>query len=288
MAKRLLISFAHPDDESFGVGGTIARYVDEGVEVYLLCATNGDAGEVPEEMLDGYESVVELRLAELDCAAEKLGLQRVFKLGYKDSGMKGSETLNDPDCLWQKWHNSPDEITRQVVEVIRQVRPQVVITFNEYGGYGHPDHIAIHRATMEAFKLVGDPDYVTAEQKPYQPQKLYYHHFSTLMLRIGIMIMRLQGKNPRKFGRNEDIDLQAIVDNVQPAHAKINIRNYYRAWQEASACHVSQGGGTGGGNLMMRLMQWWQSRKQGFTRVHPAPKHDKVDEDDLFDRVILD
>src|SRR5436309_1317223 len=148
--RRLLISYAHPDDESFGLGGLIARYVAEGVEVSLICATSGERGTVKEEFLKGYDSVKELRLAELDCAAEKLKLKHIVKLGYKDSGMMGSETSNDADCLWQA---TEDDVTRRVVEVIRDLKPQVVVTFNKYGGYGHPDHIAIQRATTKAFPL---------------------------------------------------------------------------------------------------------------------------------------
>ena len=94
--RRLLISFAHPDDESFGLGGLITLYVAEGVEVYLICATNGDVGTVSPEMLNGYNSIKELRLAELDCASRKLGFSKVFKLNYKDSGMPGSDTTRDP------------------------------------------------------------------------------------------------------------------------------------------------------------------------------------------------
>ena len=155
---------AHPDDESFGYGGLVSRTSREGVQVYLIVSTNGDVGTVAPEFLNGYNSIAELRLAELDCAAEKLGFKEVFKFGYKDSGMMGSETSKDPDCSWQA---PREEMARKVVEVIREVRPQVILTFNKYGGYGHPDHIAIQRATTEAFSLAGDADYHTQGLAPY-------------------------------------------------------------------------------------------------------------------------
>ena len=138
--RRLLIAVAHPDDESFGYGGLITRYISEGVDVYAIVSTDGGAGTVAPEFLNGYNSVSELRLAELDCAAEKLGFKKVFKFGYKDSGMMGSETSKDPACSWQA---PREELARKVVEVIREIQPQVIVTFNKYGGYGHPDHIAI-------------------------------------------------------------------------------------------------------------------------------------------------
>ena len=83
-------------------------------------------------------------------------LRRCSSLHYRDSGMMGSETSEDERCLWATWNREPESVTKRVVEVIREIRPQVVITFNKYGGYGHPDHIAIQRATTEAFKLAGD------------------------------------------------------------------------------------------------------------------------------------
>ncbi|MDX1993747.1 MAG: PIG-L family deacetylase [bacterium] len=281
--RRLLIAFAHPDDESFGLGALIAKYVKAGVDVYYICATNGDVGTVSPELLEGYESIRALRLAELDCASEILGFKQVFKFGYKDSGMMGSTENSDPDCLWCTWNTTPADVTRRVVEVIREVRPQVVITFNKYGGYGHPDHIAIQRATTEAFTLAGDAAYQTDGQQPFQPQKLYYNNIPTLMLRIGIALMRLRGKDPRKLGRNQDIDLLKILENVEPSHTRVDVSAYLDDWDRASACHVSQGGGRAG--FFPRWLRKRMGIRQGFTRVSPAPGHNRVDEYDLFAHV---
>lgn len=282
-ARRLLLSLAHPDDESFGSGGLIARYVAEGAEVSYICATNGDVGTIKPEFLQGFNSVAERRLMELDCASAKLGLKHVVKLGYKDSGMMGSETSQDSACLWQ----APQaEVTCRVVEVIRELQPQVVITFNKYGGYGHPDHIAIQRATTEAFFLAGNASYLTSGLFPYTPQKLYYTSVPTNVLRVGIAWLRLQGKDPRKMGVNQDIDLQAVLDNVEPAHAHIDIRNYYTVWDEANACHQSQLGGRSMSipNWLRKLLAPWQS----LTRVHPKPAADRIIEHDLFDGVRIE
>lgn len=281
--RRLLFALAHPDDESFGYGGVIARYVAEGVDVYLICSTNGDAGTVAEEFLAGHDSVAALRLAELDCAAAKLGLKQVFKLGYKDSGMMHSETSRDPACSWQA---PPEELARRVVEVIRQVRPQVVVTFNEYGGYGHPDHIAIQRATALAFSLAGDPAYITPGLEPYQPQKLYHSSIPTLMLRLTIARLRLAGKDPRRVGRNADIDLVAVLDHVEPTTTLVNVSDYLKVWDAASACHASQ---LGGGFVRLPLfVRRLFAARQAFTRVHPPPARPRVDEYDLFSGVALD
>ena len=280
-SRRLLFSLAHPDDESFGSGGTIARYVAEGVDVYYICATNGDMGTVAPEMLNGYNSIPELRLAELDKAAEVLGFKKVFKFGYKDSGMMNSESSNDPSCLWQA---PREEVTRRVVEVIREVKPQVVVTFNKYGGYGHPDHIAIQRATTDAFTLAGDPNYDTG-QPPYKPQKLYYTSIAVRMLRLMLPYMRLRGIDPRRVGKNNDIDFVAILENVEPAHTRVNVSDYLDTWDRARDCHASQ---LGGGPPRIRFFRKALSGNQGFTRVYPIPERNRVDEHDLFAGVELD
>lgn len=279
---RLLISYAHPDDESFGLGGLIAKYVALGVQVDLICATNGDVGTIAPENMRGFATIAEVRLAELDCAAAKLGLHEVVTLGYKDSGMMGAPSNGDPTCLW----SAPlDDVTRRVVEVLRRLRPHVVITFNRYGGYGHPDHIAIQRATTEAFRLSGDPTYETG-QAPYAPQKLYYSNIVKWQLQLGILRTRLQGKDPRRLGRNQDIDLMAIIDHVEPTHAAIDVSPYFEAWDDASQCHTSQlGGGFPRLPMWLRkvLLPW-----QGFTRIHPAPPANRIDERDLFAGVTVD
>lgn len=282
--RRLLIALAHPDDEAFGYGGLISKYVAQGIDVYLIVSTDGGAGTVAPEFLEGYSSVAELRLAELDCAAQKLGFRKVFTFGYKDSGMMGSETSKDPDCSWQA---PPETLARRVVEVIREVRPQVVFTFNKYGGYGHPDHIAIQRATTDAFHLAGDSNYETEGQAPYQPQRLYYSAFPTTLMRWNIWRVRLKGQDPRRLGRNKDIDIVKILENAEPVHATVDVSDYLEAWDEASACHASQ---LGGGS-MPQLPMWLRRRvrgKQGFTRVYPPPTRSGVDEHDLFENVTLD
>ena len=287
--KRVLISYAHPDDESFGNGGLIAKYVAEGADVYLICATDGDVGTIPEEMQGQYDSVRELRLSELDCANEILKFKKMFLFHYRDSGMMGSETSQDERSLWATWNREPESVTKRVVEVIREIRPQVIITFNKYGGYGHPDHIAIQRATTEAFTLAADENYLTDGQQAYQAQKLYYSSIPSAFLKFALFIMKLRRQDTKHMGRNKDIDFDAILDHVEPTHTKVNIEDYLDQWDAASACHKSQGGG--GGGFFGRFPKWLQRRlrgKQGFTRVYPRPSVDIVDEADLFDNVTLD
>lgn len=286
--QRLLISFAHPDDEAFGMGGAIARYADAGTEVTLICATNGEAGDIPAGFLHGQQTVSELRLGELACAAETLGIQQVYSFGYRDSGMMNTPDNDHPESLWQ----APEEkLVGQIVEIIRQKRPQVVVTFDPYGGYGHPDHIAIYRATRKAFHAAGQvdqyPEQLANGLTPYQPQKLYYTMFPRILIRVSVTIARLLGRDPRRMGSNHDMDLVAVLDATLPSHARLDVRKYYDAWMTASACHASQQSPRTSLPLplvLQRRIFGWQS----FHRAWPEVNGSKSQENDLFAGCQLD
>ena len=279
--RRLLISFAHPDDESFGLGAAIPKWIDDGVDVYLICATNGDVGTVPQHLQGKHKTVADLRLSELECARLYLDFKDVFLLDYRDSGMTGSETSRHPDSLCYQWEHHPECVTKTVATVMRQIRPQVVVTFNRYGGYGHPDHIAIQRATECAFHCLRKD----SAPETLKPQKLYYAAFPTVALWARIVTARLKGQDPRRMGINKDIDIVKVLDHVEATHARIPIAQYLDNWEQASRCHASQGGGR-----ITRTARWLRRilySKQGFTRAFPMPNHSRVDEDDLFDGVFL-
>lgn len=273
--RRLLAVFAHPDDETFGAGGTLALYAQRGVAVHLVCATRGEVGEAPPD-LKGFPTVGAMRESELRCAAEILGLAGVHFLGYRDSGMPGSPDNTHP----QAFAAAPlEETARATALYIRKLRPQVVVTFDPIGGYRHPDHIAAHRATVEAFRLAADPAWTFAGSEPYQPQKLYFHNFPHGFLRWGVRLLRLLGRDPSHFGKNRDIDLAALVNVDYPTHAKIDIRTVLGIKEKASACHSSQGGGG------MASAQRWIARlfgaSESFTRAYPLPPPSRL-ERDLF------
>jgi LmbE family N-acetylglucosaminyl deacetylase len=239
MRNTLLAVFAHPDDESFGPGGTLAKYAREGVEVWLVCGTDGAAGSIEAGLLAGYAGPGQVRAAELCCAALELGLAGIDWFGYRDSGMAGAPDNQHPDCLVQ----APlDQVTGQIVASIRRHRPQVVICDNEFGGYGHPDHIKLHQATVAAFAASADPDRYPESGPPHQVQRLYFTAFNPGVLKAVVRLMPLLGRDPHKFGRNGDIDLTKIVSWETPVHARIDVRQYYDVKQRASACHRSQGG----------------------------------------------
>jgi LmbE family N-acetylglucosaminyl deacetylase len=279
--KRLLAVFAHPDDESFGPGGTLAQYAQSGVEVHLICATRGEVGNIPEALKGKENSVAELREAELRCAAYQLGLEKVHFLDYRDSGMSGSEENSHPTCLAQ----APiDEVAEKITQLIRQIEPQVVITFDPQGGYFHPDHIAMHDATVVAFHASGNPEQFPGELPPYQPQKLYFTTFPVKLLRTALRITQLFGRDPTKWGRNNDIDLIKITENDFPVHARINTSAVAKVKQRAAECHASQLEGGPSRRGLLGLFFRIADRRETFTRAHP-PAPEGTNEQDLFEGI---
>jgi LmbE family N-acetylglucosaminyl deacetylase len=172
---RLLAVFAHPDDESFSSGGSLAKYATEGVAVALLCATRGEAGQIADPSLATRESLGAVREAELRSACQALGIAAPHFLDYRDSGMAGTPDNEHPACLLRA---DPVEAIGKIVWWIRRLRPQVVLTSDPQGVYGHPDHIAIHRFTVAAFRAAGEsdqyPQHFSRGVEPYTPGKLYY------------------------------------------------------------------------------------------------------------------
>ena len=262
--------FAHPDDESFGPGGTLARYSAEGVAVHVIIATDGIAGSVEGSIhLQTHESLAQVRSKELTNAAVALGVTSIWSLPYRDSGMRGSPDNDHPQALMRQ----PLEHTvNEVLFYLERLRPQVVITHDPWGGYGHPDHIRCCAATTAAFYLA------------QSPQKLYYTAYDKRYTRVMARLMPLWGLNPRALGRNKDINLIEISSWETPIHAKLNIERYQPAKLAASKAHASQysGGPTWAqklpGFLRRRLLMF-----ESFTRAFPAPG--AVVEGDLFQGV---
>lgn len=266
----LLSVLAHPDDESFGMGGTLAFYAQRGVAVHLICATRGEAGDVDEPYLQGFRSKAERRESELRCAAMKLGLAGVHFLGYRDSGMPGSPDNQHPQALF----NAPlEQVAAQVAHAIRELRPQVVLTFDPIGGYKHPDHIAVHKATVRACDLAGQADYQDG-LPPHRPEKLYYYTIPKGLLRLTVRVMPLFGRDPRHFGRNGDVDLTTLVKEGDfPIHAVIDYSSVAQAKDDATECHESQ---LGAPSLRRGPMRWAQmliGRKEHFMRAYPPPEN---------------
>ena len=278
MKRKILSVLAHPDDESFGMGGTLAKYAANGVEVYLICATRGEAGEVDPEYLEDYASIAELRENELNCAVKELGIESVRMLEYRDSGMTGSVDNKNPRALI----NAPlDQVAGEIADIIRDIQPQVVLTFDPIGGYRHPDHIFIHEAATKGFSLAGDQSYEST-YPPYQPARLYYHTIPRYFIRFNVRLLKLLGKDPSKYGKNKDIDLTQMAGDEFPVHARINYSEFNDKKAAASACHASQGG-HGLTRGFVRWLSWLLGARSAdqFMQAYPEPDQ-MVLKEDLF------
>ena len=263
------------------MGGTLALHSQRGVQTHLICATRGEAGEVDPQYLEGFSSIAERRESELRCAAGILGLSGVYFLDYRDSGMPGSPDNQHPNALVAQ---PIDVVALKIARLIRQIQPQVVVTFDPIGGYKHPDHIAIHKATVLAFHLAGDPSF-SSNLSPYKPQKLYYHTISKAFLRISVLVIRLLGKDPHRFGRNGDIDLQSIVSEGDfPTHARINCQSVIETKNAAASCHTSQLGGSLPRRGLIARLSRKASYTETFMRAIP-PADRRLVESDLFSGV---
>lgn len=217
---RLLCVLAHPDDESLGMGGTLARYASEGVDTYLLTATRGERGWFGEEKDNpGLHALGKMREAELRCAAETLGIREVHFMDYIDGELD----------------QAPYEAAvSKIVSHLRRVKPDVVITFAPDGAYGHPDHIAISQFATAAVVCAADPSYADSSPEPHRTSKLYYmawpeRKWQAYQSAFGDLIMHVDG-----------IDRRAIPWPDWAVTTVIDTSDYWSSVWHAVSCHRSQ------------------------------------------------
>lgn len=265
MTRTLLALFAHPDDEAFGTGGTLARYAAAGADVTLVCATRGEVGEIAEGVDATPETLGQVREAELRCAAATVGVRGLIFLGYRDSGMAGTPENEDP----RAFVNAPaGVVVPQLVGIIRRVRPQVVVTFEPNGGYGHPDHIAIHRHTVAAFHAAADPARHPEQGPGWQAARLFYTAIPRSFFRRLRDELAALGVDTSDFARFEDGAVGWPDDKV---NVTIDVADTVEAKWSALGCHRTQ---FGPGNLFRRLPEPLVKQmmsQEHFALAWPAP-----------------
>ena len=237
LEKRLLACFAHPDDEAFPIGGSLAAHSSRGVNIRLITATSGEEGEVRSPGLAIPDGLGSLRREELSCSVHTLGLQSHHVLGYRDSGMAGTSANNLPEAFI----NIPqEEIIGILVREIRTFRPQVVLTFEPGGLYGHPDHIAICKHATKAFHTANDvsiyPEQLIEGLEPFQPDRLYYsarpQGFRTSMA-LKLQAAGIDFPMPTIERANDGIDPDEI-------HLEVNVSDQLDQKMGSILCHKSQ------------------------------------------------
>ncbi|MFJ4650500.1 PIG-L family deacetylase [Nocardia sp. NPDC088792] len=255
---------AHPDDEVIGTGGVFARYAGEGIRTVLVTCTNGEQGDAPGGIKPGEpghdpNAVRAQRLSELQESATLLGIEHVELLGYHDSGMVGWDANNDPESFW----NVPvAQSAARLADLMRHYRPQVVVTYDENGNYGHPDHIQANRITLAAAAATEIPD------------KLYYATIPREPSREMFETLRANGltdfEPPEDFGTPMEL-ITTVIDVAAYAKRKL----------KALEAHSSQADSMPFLHMPAELQQAMfgtESFVRHYNRVAAAPAH----ESDLF------
>jgi N-acetyl-1-D-myo-inositol-2-amino-2-deoxy-alpha-D-glucopyranoside deacetylase len=242
-ARRLLLVHAHPDDETIGNGATMAMYAAQGAHVTLVTCTLGEEGEVLVPELEHLaaqqtDALGEHRIQELATAMEALGVRDHRFLGgpgrYRDSGMMGLPSNLRPDCFWQA---DLDEAAAHLVAVIRQVRPQVAVTYDETGGYGHPDHIQAHRVCMRAVELAADPAVHADLGEPWQVTKVYWNVLPRSWVQEGLDAMKEAGID---FFGVQSVDELPFVVPDEAVTTEVDAMAYVEAKLAAMRAHATQ------------------------------------------------
>ncbi len=293
----LMTVHAHPDDETITTGGIMAKYAAEGIRVVCVTSTYGENGEIVVPELDTPENharLGEIRQLELVRALACLGTIEQHWLGYRDSGMMGTPENDDPRAFWQA---DPDEAIGRLVRVVRQERPHVMVGYNDFGGYGHPDHIRAALIAKAAFARAGDPNRYPEQLEgqdavePWQPLKLYEsvldiegrEEMSRLLEERGITPWWSARPDETEDQRREREEWVArMADAVGPKTTRVDVVDFLAAKHAALAEHVTQ---IANDNPFLALgPEDWQriAPAEEFTlresRVAPV----RIPEDDLF------
>lgn len=279
----LLAVHAHPDDESSGTGGLLRLAAVQGHTTVLVTCTNGNLGDVkdprlrlnPRENREDRQRLAEVRHGELQRAAAILGVTHLYPLGYHDSGMQGWETNTAPQAFAQA---DVDTAVRQLVQIIRQHRPDVVVTYDEQGGYGHPDHIMTHRVTMAALEAATTARFPEAGA-PWQVQKVYYTAWARSDALRTLKLLHLLGQKTRL--RDPDFDPHSVGCPDERITTRIDVRPVLRAKWQALFTHRSQMHHLDFFWWFVRLAGPWLYRYESFCCVR-SPSPLQGPESDIF------
>ncbi len=220
----VLAVFAHPDDECMPCGGTLAGLARSGAEVHLICATRGEAGEIADPSLAAREALGDVRQRELVCSCEALGIHPPIFLGYRDSGMRGADTNSHPESL----ASAPlEEVASRIGQHLARLRPSLLLTFDPTGGYGHPDHVAVHLATMRALGA-------------YQAREDLLVLFPVIprgaILR-SLEDLKLAGVEIPDLG---DVDLDEVGTADEDVNLRMDVSDLLDAKMRSLECHATQ------------------------------------------------
>ncbi|HEU0087158.1 MAG TPA: N-acetyl-1-D-myo-inositol-2-amino-2-deoxy-alpha-D-glucopyranoside deacetylase [Pseudonocardiaceae bacterium] len=228
-----MLVHAHPDDETIGTGATMARYARDGATVILVTCTRGELGEIVAPELAGLrdgdgDGLAQHRESELAEALAQLGTQRFYWLGghgrWRDSGMAGEPANGHPDAFAQA---DLDEAVRAMVQILRTERPQVVVTYDADGGYGHPDHVQANRVTMAALEPAADPAFAPELGAPWQVSKVYWTALARSMIERAVQAGALASVD--EVPSRPDEEITTVLDAREHLAAKVAALRAHRS-----------------------------------------------------------
>ena len=238
---RLMAIHAHPDDESSKGAATMAKYAAEGNRVLVVTCTDGRRGDVLNPAMDRpgvLDNIVDVRREEMARAAAALGVEHVW-LGYEDSGLPEGDPLPPlPEGSFAV--QDPEDVAVKIVEQIREFRPHVIITYDENGGYPHPDHLMVHAVSMIAWERAGDPDFAPEAGAPWTPLKLYYSH--------GFILQRMKLLQERLIQRGQKSPYELMIkrweenegDVFDRVTTQVECAAYFQQRADALTAHATQ------------------------------------------------
>jgi len=277
---RLLACFAHPDDEAFPVGGTLATYAAKGVQVRLICATLGEEGEIRQPDSASRETLPQVRLKELRGSCQSLGIGQPIVLGYRDSGMEGDSANDHPSAFVQA---DAEEVVAFIEEQMLSFQPQVVLTFGPDGLYGHPDHIAIHLHTTAAFHrarsspLLGEQ--TTSDNDPGCLSKLFYSvrpkGFRTLMT-MKLREAGIDAPMPPPERLDDGVDPELI-------HVEMDVSDVIEQKIASQLSHRTQQSPQRPYHKLPREIACDILGREHFTQAYPEPAQGEAIPQDMFE-----
>lgn len=227
MQRTVLAVYGHPDDEVFGCGGALAALAANGCKVHLLCATRGEEGEIADPSIATRENIAEVREQELRCSCAALGIEAPVFLNYRDSGMPGTEANKHPDSFASA---DFETVVRQTLDYIEEVHPDTLITFEPNGGYGHPDHVGVHKATTAAFERLQGTG-------TGAPRVLLYQAIRRSELMAVAQQLKDLNINPTAFN---DVDWNMMGTPDDDVNAEVDVSEFVDRKLKAIQCHQTQ------------------------------------------------
>ena len=262
--RRVLAIYGHPDDEG-QVTGSLARFIAEGDEVTLVCATRGEVGEISDPSLGTAETLGYVRELELRASMAQVGFSDVRLLPYRDSGMDGTPENDDPRSLHQQ---DADTVVEAIVTIMRDVRPHMVFTWDPTGGYGHPDHVAVHKHTVSAFDVSGDASALPEAGPAWTPQRLYWGARTMKGFASIWMEMEKRGLLDEPIPDDRRERFEKAMAEPDPTYSVVaDVSDFVAQKRAASGMHKSQ---FGENSMFARIPEELRARFFGEERFYQA------------------